>query len=321
MLWRLILPGLAALSLSAAILPETFAAYKRAAAAPVTPDTAALWAEYGLNEAEKASYTGPGQNFTITAYRMKDPTGAFAAFQWQRPQSAQSALTSATVAGGALIVHDNYLLRIEGEAPHPSSLTDLYRQLPQVNRSSLPPLYGYLPARNRIPNSERYLLGTRALAQFAPAISPELAAFDRGAEAQVARYRGDDSYFQLVLFSYPTPQMAMERATRFGRLGGAIVRRSGPLLAVVPDGAGRPFAEALVNQITYAPNLTWNEYVSKDTPQDAAKMILAIAALAGGLITSAILLGIVFGGSKVLAGRFGIAPADEGFTTLHLDGK
>jgi hypothetical protein len=313
--------GTAVLSVSGAILPQSFADYKRSAAEPLTPDSAALWAEYGLNAAEKASYAGAGQNFTITAYRMKDPTGAFAAFQWQRPPEAQSALISATLPGGSLMVHDNYLLRFQGDAPHPASLPELYRQLPQVTRSSLPPLYGYLPTRNRVANSERYLLGNTALAQFAPAISPQLAAFDRGAEAQLARYRASGSEFLLVVFSWPTPQMAMERARQFSGLPNAVVRRSGPLLAVVPNGAGQAFAEQLVGQITYNPSLTWNEEVIRNTPQDAAKMILAIATLAAGLIVSAILLGVVFGGSKVLAGRFGIATAKEGFTTLHLDGK
>jgi hypothetical protein len=321
MLWRITLLCLPVLSISAAILPDTFAGYRRAAVTALTPDPAGLWAEYGLNAAEKASYAGSDRNFSITAYRMKDPTGAFAAFQWQRPPAAQSALTSATVPGGSLIVQDNYLLRFEGDTPHPSGLPELYKQLPQIARSSLPPLYGYLPARDRIPNSERYLQGNLALAQFAPAIGADLAAFDRGAEAQIARYRNAGSEFQLVLFSYPTPQMAMERARQFAALKGAAVRRSGPLLAVVPDGAGNAFAEGLVNQVTYNPKLTWNEEVIKHTPQDAAKMILAIATLAAGLIVSAVLLGILFGGSKVLAGRFGMAEAKEGFTTLHLDGK
>jgi hypothetical protein len=321
MLRLLSLLGLAALSLSAALLPESFAGYRRSSAEPLTPDSAALWAEYGLNAAEKASYAGSGQTFTVIAYRMKDPTGAFAAFQWQRPPAAQSGLISATIPGGSLVIHENYLLRFEGDVPHPSSLPELYRQLPQVNRSSLPPLYGHLPARDRIANSERYLLGDRALAQFAPSIRPELAAFDRGAEAQTARYRGAGTEWLLVLFSYPTPQMASERARQFAGLANALVRRSGPLLAVVPNGAGQPFAEQLVGQVTYNPTVTWNEEVIKDTPQDAAKMILAIATLAAGLIAAATILGLVFGGSKVLAGRFGISAAKEGFTTLHLDGK
>jgi hypothetical protein len=230
-------------------------------------------------------------------------------------------MTSATIPGGALVVQDNYLLRFQGDSPHPASLPELYKQLPQINRSSLPPLYAYLPVRNRVPNSERYLQGDTALALFVPSIPSELAAFDRGAEAQLARYRSAGSEMQLVVFSYPTPQMAIERARKFTALSSAAVRRSGPLLAVVPQGAGNPFAESLVKQITYNPSVTWNEHVIKDTPQDAARMILAIATLAGGLIVSALLLGVLFGGSKVLADRFGIATAKEGFTTLHLDGK
>lgn len=321
MLWRLSWFLAVASAAPAAILPQSFGGYTRVSASPVTPDDAALWAEFGLNQAERASYNGAGQRFTLTAYRLKDPTGAFAAFQWQRPPEAQSSATSASIPGGSLVMQDNYLLRIEGDVPHPSSLPELYKQLPQVTRSALPPLYSYLPVRDRAANSERYLLGNTALKRFAPRIAPELAAFDRGAEAQLARYRTGGSDLQLVLISYPTPQMAMERLRQFANVPGTVVRRTGPMLALVPEGAGNPAAESLVNQITFNQNLTWNEQANAPTTQDAAKMILAISLLAAGLIVSSVLLGIVFGGSKLLAGRFGMAAAKEGFTSLHLDNK
>jgi hypothetical protein len=76
-----------------------------------------------------------------------------------------------------------------------------------------------------------------------------------------------------------------------------------------------------MEQISYTPNFTWNEHVPKDTPQDAARMILAIVVLAGCLIVSSLVLGLMFGGSKVLARRLGWAGSDEGFTSLHLEGK
>jgi hypothetical protein len=320
MLWRLILP-LAALSLNAALLPEKFAGYTRASEpASVKPAEPEVWEEYGLAAAERAEYSSGTRAVAITAFRLKDPTGAFAAFQWQRPAEAQSGDTAASVPGGSLVMHANYLIRSEGKLS-PVDAQELYKQLPAIVRTSLPPLYAYLPKRGRVPNSERYLLGNTSLARFEPRISADLAALDRGAEAQVARYRSGGSEMQVTLISYPTPQMATVYARKFEGMPGVAFRRSGPILAVVPEAAGNPAAEKLLAEINYAPSLTWSEYVSKDTPQDAAKMILAIVALASGLIVLSLVLGLTFGGSKFLAKRMGWARADDGFTSLHLEGK
>jgi hypothetical protein len=197
----------------------------------------------------------------------------------------------------------------------------LYAALPDQVSTSLPPLYGFLPARGRVANSERYLLGTNSLGRFEPRIPASLASFDRGAEAQAAKYRKGGAEVQMTIISYPTPQMAIERARAFASLAGAAVKRSGPLLAVIPEGAGQPGAEKLLEEVSYNPNFTWNEYVPKHTTQDAARMILAISALAAGLIVASLGMGLFFGGSKVLAKRFGMSHADEGFTSLHLDRK
>ena len=322
MLWHLSVTLIAAgVSLNAALLPESFAQYKRGAVSPVSTEDPAVWSEYGLESAERAEYTKAGQTFSVTAYRLKDPTGAFAAFQWQRPAGAASAITSASLPNGALAAHENYLVRVEGAKPHPDALAALFKALPDTVRTSLPSLYGYLPKRGRVANSERFLVGNNSLERFEPRIPAYLAAFDRGAEAQSARYRSRGEEYQLTVFSYPTPQMAIERARAFASLAGAAVKRSGPMLAVIPDAAGKSGAARLLEEITYSPNFTWNEYVPKDTPQDAAKMILAIVSLAGVLIVLSAVLGLFFGGSKMLAKKFGMAHADDGFTSLHLDSK
>jgi hypothetical protein len=182
-------------------------------------------------------------------------------------------------------------------------------------------LYGYLPQRGRVANSERYLLGNSSLAKFEPRIPAELAALDRGAEAQLARYRSGGSEFQLTVISYPTPQMAIAFARKFGELDGVAARRTGPLITVIPEGVSVAAANRLLQEINYSPNFTWNEYVPKNTPQDAAKMILAIVALAGALIVLSVVLGLMFGGSKLLAKRLGWASTDETFTSLHLERK
>jgi len=161
-------------------------------------------------------------------------------------------------------------------------------------------------------------LGPDALGRFEGRIPSQVASFERGAEAASAHYKTRGGELQLTVFQYPTPQMAIERTRHFEKLEGAAVKRSGTLIAVVPDGKAHPEALKLVEAVRYTPNLMWNEYVPKHTTQDAAKMILAISVLATGLIVASVVLGLFFGGSKLLARRFGMRPPEEDFTSLHL---
>jgi hypothetical protein len=50
-------------------------------------------------------------------------------------------------------------------------------------------------------------------------------------------------------------------------------------------------------------------------------MILAIITLAGILIVAALGFGLLFGSSRILARKFGLAGGEEEFTSLHLDKK
>jgi hypothetical protein len=232
--------------------------------------------------------------------------------------NATSGDSSANVPGGKLIIHANYLLNVTGNI-HPTEQTALYTKLPRIVRSSLPPLPAYLPVKGRIANSERYVLGGVSLARFEPRIGESLAAFERGAEAQFGRYRAGGKEIQLGVFAYPTPQMAMERLREFEKLPNAVTRRSGPMVAVAFPKI--PEAETLVSSVSYKPSLNWHEQVTKDTPQDAARMILAILVLAAVLIAASVLLGMVFSGFRIGLRRFGIETANYSLTTLDIDKK
>ena len=315
---RCLILALFASSLSAAILPDQFAGFSRVTTSPIALEDRPVWDEFGFEAAERSDYAAGDRKASVTAYRMKDPTGAFAAFQWQRPANATSGQTSASVPGGKLLMHANYLLSVTG-AITPAEQTQLQAKLPNIVNSSLPPLTGYLPVKGRIANSERYVLGPASLAKFEPRISASLASFERGAELQLARYRTRSGEVQLAIVSYPTPQMAIERMRAFGGLTDAATARTGPMVvAALPKS---PEADALVQSVSYQPKLTWTEAVSQDTPQDAANMILAIMILAGVLIAASVLLGMIFGGVRIAIGRFGIQTADHSLTTLKLDGE
>src|SRR3954451_19279026 len=93
LLVTLLLPLLA----SAAILPETMGGYHRTSTAQPALSDRPVWDEYGLKASENAVFEHEKDKFTATIWRLQDPTGALAAFDWQRP--ADSAASPAAKPG------------------------------------------------------------------------------------------------------------------------------------------------------------------------------------------------------------------------------
>jgi hypothetical protein len=313
----------ASASLYGALLPDKFGPYTKTSSAAAANNEPTVWTEYGLADSERGAYTGP-RSFSVSAWQFRDSTGAAAAFDWQRPQGSRPtdvAQVAAQFPGGALVAFGNYLLRFDGWQPGAEQIVDLVQALPKLSRSALPPLRAWLPARHKVAGSERYVLGPASLQAFAPAIPPAAAGFDRSAEAVVARYklRGGDG--TLAVFAYPTHHIGRERASAFEQIAGAQVRREGPLVAIVLGAPNREAAAPILNSVKYQAEFSWTEHVPKDTPQDAAKMVLAIMMLAGILIVCSVILGLFFGGFRTVCNRLGIAVADESFTALNLGPK
>src|SRR5205823_6874586 len=126
----------------------------------------------------------------------------------------------------------------------------------------LPILPSYLPSEGLASNSERYVTGPVGLAKFAPAIPPSVAGFHYGAEAQLGVFHSPNGDLRLAIFNYPTHHIATERVPDFEKLpGGAIVKRSGPLVAVALAPPDPDYAEQLLSGIRYQAQVTSDEYV------------------------------------------------------------
>jgi hypothetical protein len=295
----LILAVLSAICSGQALLPETWREHKRVKNDVLAPENASLWAEFGGESAEKSVYNGPAGRFDAYAWRLKDSTSALAWYQALRPENAvpvRGASLLSTTPGSLWVAHQNYVLRFDGWRPTAKEFDSLWPQLPQLRSGGgLPVLASYLPEKDRVRNSERYILGVASLAQFAPQIPPTLPGFELGAEAQMGRFSTrSGAALQLLLISYPTPQVARVKAAEFEQQAGWVIHRSGSNLTVIPTPPDRSAAETLANSITYQQNFMWNEAVKVPTVQDAAKMILAIFELAGVLLVICLGGGILF---------------------------
>ena len=312
------------LPMQAAILPEKFGAFTRGDSKALAASDPALFQEFGFQAGEQADYKSPQQRFTVSAWRFHDSTGALALFETQRPAAATPAKLSTLMAktpDGAIVGFGNYVFQFTGFVPEQKDLDLLFIQLPQLDRAPLPALILYLPQEGLIPNSERYVLGPASLALYEPRISPSLAAFHLGAEAQLGRYRTPKGDLTLAIFSYPTPNMARERQDEMLKVPGTLAKRSGPLVGVVVQSPDPDSAQRVLAQVQYAGNLTLNQAVPVNQAQYLAKLFLAIFTLSGVLMALSIIVGVGFGGFRVLRRRFGKGGDDDGFVLLRIGDK
>ena len=291
-----------------AIFPEQIGGFTRGATKDLVASDQALYQEYGLKAAEQADYTAPGKQFTATGWRFRDSTGAFALYESQR-------------ANGPLFLQGNYVFRFTGAAPEAADLEPFYAQLPQLDHAPLPALIGFLPKEGLIPNSERYILGPVSLDRFESRISPSIAAFHLGAEAQLGRYRTPKGDLTLIIFNYPTPKLSRDRQEAFQTIPGAVAKRSGPLLAVIVQPPDPDTAEKVLGQVQYQVNLTSNEEVPANEAKGVARLVLTGFALAGFLGGLSIVVGVGFGGFRFVLRKLGRAEDFDGLISLRIGDK
>ena len=316
----LCLPGLGV----AAIWPDALGEFHRVSAQPVTmKSNQAIWDEYGFQEGEEARYENATAKFTARALRFQDPTGAMAALQWMRPADAKPsavAKLAADSADGSIVAHGNYVLVFTGYHPAAPFLTTVVEGLKQVDNSPLPTLADYLPTQDLVPNSERYIEGPAALQKFAPAIPPSTAAFHLGGEAQLGAFRGPGGDMTLAIFSYPTPQIAMQQTPEFQKIPAAMVKRSGPLVAVVLATPNADAAERLLSLVRYQASITLDERIS--TRRDnIGNLVINAFILIGILLGFSMVGGLAVGGVRTFLRSGRRAETVEPMILLHLQDR
>lgn len=305
-----------------AILPDTIGEWKKGPAAPAPVPNQKVWQEYGLRASETAEYASGSRKYSISAWRFDDATGALAAFDEARPADAHpidvTGLGAANAADEAVAV-GNYLFVFKGYKPKPEELNHIVGTVPLYAQSPLPTLPQYMPA-GADPNSQRYITGPDSLARFAPQIPPSTAAFHFSAEAELAKYGPPGKETTLVVFTYPTMEMARDRIPHFQQVPGAVVKRSGPLVAITLNAASPDDAERLLSKVRYQAEVTLPEHVPtlKDNP---ANLFLNIFILCLVLAGFCLVSGLVVGGLRVLLRRAGASGDGDNMISLHLSGR
>ena len=308
----------------AAILPEQIGESTCASTSTPALSDATLYSEFGFQAAERVACTATGQRFTVEAWRTQDSTGALALFQARLPAGATPSdlekHAARTAPDGLLLATGNYVLQFTGHIPSAEELSALTTKLPQMEHSALPSLADVLPPEDLIPNSQRYVLGPVSLQRFEPRISPSLAAFSLGAEAQLGRYKTPSGELTVAVFNYPTPSIARDRQAEFLKQPGVLAKRDGPLVAVIVQPGDPDAAERVLARVQYKAGITWGQTAPKKGT-DMGNLIVTAFVLAGLIVGASLLAGLWLGSFKTILTKLGWQPKHEAYTVLRIRDK
>ncbi len=291
-----------------AIWPERLNGLNRDKVTAVSLPDSSLADEYGFEAGEKADY-GNGKLVAI-AWRAKDSTGALGILEWLQGEKPEPK---------GLIQLGNYILEFKGPKPVGDEFDKLYVVLPRIEQSPLPSLMDFLP-KDPVPGSARYILGPAALAKFVPSIPPSVAGFHFGTEAETLQYRTKAGELRLTVFSYPSQQIARAQLSEFQKLPGVMVKRDGPLIAVVTTPPTADAAEIVLAKVKYRAQITWNEKTPNQQARSVGSMLLSISVLAGIVVGFCVGAGLLFAAIRLLRRKLAGNNEEPGqMIVLHIE--
>jgi hypothetical protein len=334
--------------------PERFGHWA-ASSAPVKiqgPDTADAmkaqndaFIEAGLTDCMKRTYSDGRNEISVVLGKFRDPSGAYEAYTAAlQPGMKPSSLGSLSAVGKSQLLAQigNLVMSLYDPRniadPDLRSLVLLLRE--HADRTPLPPVRTYLPESGLVDGTQRYALGPigfqnamAALQQTEAASLSGQVGFASGAEAMFARYRSGKDEAVLLLLDYPTPQLAelhlkhLEIALpQSTREAGAPIERKGSLLAIVLSPSSAHYAKSLRDAVNYETQVTWNEPRQTLTDPPWTSVIAQIFIGTGVFMVAAVVLGIAFGGLRVvtkilLPGKVFDRPERMEILQLGLSGK
>jgi hypothetical protein len=318
---------------SPTLLPQTFghnwtasSPYKKLPANLGSDDRKrTVFSESGFSELGSETYGLGAKSITLTLYAFEDSSGAYEAFTYLRAPDMATFDTSLSHTGAsnqerALVSAGNVLVEVAPASDvSMADLQDLLGRIATVAiKTPFPPIQTFLPREGRTPSSERYALGVVAFRLAAESAGrPEYGAladqagFSSGAEAMFAKYQGGSQKAVLLLIDYPTPQLAelhlhhLESPISANpQLAGTKIERKGSLLSMVLGPTSEAYADKLRNSVNYETQVTWNEPSQTATDPPIMSTLVKIIIGTGVFMVLAVVLGVAFGGVRVLTKRF-----------------
>ncbi|MGA9356360.1 MAG: DUF6599 family protein [Terriglobales bacterium] len=342
----------------APVLPSQFggwqisgSATKSADPAAADPANASVLKEYGFQRFERADYTtADGRKLAIKAAVFDDASGAYGAFTYYETPAMldeQIGDLAGSLNNRVLFFQGNVLVDAlfdKLSAMSAAELRELAGMLPSppANAGQLPSLRGYLPRRDYQKNSAKYILGPAALNHAGAPLPAQVVDFKLEAEVLLAQYSVAAGDATLMLVKYPTNQIAIEKMKQIDAAhqvaaqqpGVASIvdvgplpftaKRTGPILVIASGPISHGEARALLGSISYETDVTWNENTHLTKRDNLANLLFNVIVLCGILIGLALVVGLGFGGIRILEnrlfpGRVFNRPERAEIISLHLD--
>ncbi|HEV2469972.1 MAG TPA: DUF6599 family protein [Candidatus Sulfotelmatobacter sp.] len=337
------------------LLPPTFAGWQIQGAphtstdpAVADPSSAAVLREYGFTDFASATYTrDDGRTLKIRAARFADASGAFGAYTFylQPDMTREQIGDQGASLGNRVLFYRGYILTdaqfSQETAMSGAELRELAGSLPRPPGSSgnLPSFIQFLPRRDYIPNTQKYVMGPLALSAISAPVSAGSVDFGSSAEVSLAQYNTPSGPATLTLISYPTPQLAADHLRKIDAAhqiaqpqngistvsgsGTFFDKRTGPIVAIATGGISDSDAKALLGMVNYEATVTWNTPTGNKDVHDLTMLILNVVVLCAILGGLAIIAGVAFGGFRILMKRLYPdkvfdRPEQMEFISLHL---
>lgn len=306
------------------VLPANFNGWQKNAASVKTssdptaadPADAAVLKEYGFSDVETATYTRDDRKMEVKAARFSDTSGAYGAFTYYVLPQMQTEKISDQAASNnkrILFYRGNVLVDVALDRVTAMSAADL-RALsdalprPRGTTSAPPTLPSHLPKQSYVPHTEHYVMGPVALERLQLPLPSSLVDFSKDPEIASAMYKSSEGEATVLLIAYPTPQIAMERlrAMQSASLpaGQFQFKRTGPIIAVVNGNVPAGEAQSLLASVNYDAEVTMNEATKPDPKNNIGNLIIGVFMLIGVLLVISLILGVAFGGVRVVAKKF-----------------
>ena len=285
----------------------------------VRPGESAIVIEYGFTQMTKAQLLGPDHKLlTIEIYEMLDSAASYGLFTYFRSPTAEP-ITGIGVAGAVtpseISFHQSkYYVVLRSEEADPSLRTTMLQILRAVARSlpndfSLPMVASKLPRENRVPNSEKFVMGAAALSKILPLNDKDPFGLSTGAEAAIAKYGnvgGENAL--LLLIHYPTQQLARRFLDEGYKKYSAhhpgqptFYKRDGPMVVLVLASSSPELATTLLEQVSYVSMVSWDP---KAEPPSIGLVMVRIFIFCRIMLGITFVAGLVFGAARVVIKRF-----------------
>jgi hypothetical protein len=340
----------------APVLPQQFAGWQLIDTVSKSTDPAAadetnapVLKEYGFQRLEKATYTREdGRTLAIKAAAFDDASGSYGAFTYYK-----SPVMLNEKIGGQASSLNNRVLFYQGNilvdavfdrltVMSAAELRDLAGLLPQPppNARNLPPLPTYLPRQSYEKNTAKYIMGPVALDRVGSPLPVAMVDFKAGAEVVIAKYAVNAGDSTLMLISYPTPQIAIEKLRQIDAahqsvaspqagvapildIGPFFDKRTGPIIAIAAGPLSQSEAKSLLASISYEADVTWNENTYAGKKNNLANLLFNVIVLCGIVAGLSLVAGLAFGGLRILLKRLFPdrvfdRPEDMEIISLHL---